>query len=206
MTSDVVVFPDPPFNMLISGITGCGKTHYVLDLLETKFRNKFDYIIIICPTINYNRTYGRKFLQSDPHVYVLAINGKLDEILNALITVFKDPTEQTLFIIDDCANLYDTKLKATALTALAFHGRHFNLSTWVITQKYNAIIKDFRENIRVLVLFYDKDRESREAAFKENDIGMSTDEKDRVIQTLKTEKNSKLIMQLFQPFKYAVLS
>ncbi len=191
--------------MLISGITGCGKTHFVLDLLATEFKNKFDYVIIICPTFIYNITYSRKFVLSDPNVYVPAINDKLDEILKRLIEDFKDSKEQTLFIIDDCANLYDTKLKATALTKLAFHGRHLNLSTWVITQKYNAIIKDFRENIKVLVLFYDKDRESREAAFKENDIGMSVGEKERIIETLKTNKNSKLIMRLFQPFEYVIL-
>jgi general stress protein 26 len=50
---------------------------------------------------------------------------------------------------------------------MAFHGRHLNLSAWLITQKYNAAVKDFRENIEVLVLFYHKNRESREAAFKE---------------------------------------
>jgi general stress protein 26 len=191
--------------MLISGITGCGKTYYVLDLLETEFRNKFDYIIIICPTFDYNKTYARKFVSSDPNIYVLAINDQLDIILNKLVDKFKDEKEQTLFIIDDCANLYDAKLKATALTKLAFHGRHLNLSTWVITQKYNAIIKDFRENIKVLVLFYDKDRESREAVFKENDIGLSVSEKETIIQTLKTNKNAKLIMRLFQPFEYVIL-
>ncbi len=201
----MTTFPEPPFNMLISGITGCGKTHYVLDLLETRFTKTFDYIVIICPTFVYNKTYTRKFVLSDPNVYVVTINDQLDKILNGLIGIFRDGKEQTLFIIDDCANLYDTKLKATALTALAFHGRHLNLSTWVITQKYNAIIKDFRENIKVLVLFYDKDRESREAAFKENDIGISVSEKETIIQTLKTNKNAKLIMRLFHPFEYAVL-
>lgn len=199
------VFPDPPFNMLISGITGCGKTHFVLDLLQSKFRHKFDYVIIICPTILYNKTYCRKFLQSDPNVYVIAITDKLDEILNRLIAVFKDHSEQTLFIVDDCANLYDLKLKSTAVTALAFHGRHLNLSTWIITQKYNAIIKDFRQNISVLVLFYDKDRQSRDSAFTENDVGMSSSEKENIVEKLKANKNSKLIMQLFQPFEYAVL-
>jgi hypothetical protein len=135
------------------------------------------------------------------------ITGNLDEILKRLIAVFEDSKEHTLFVIDDCANLYDAKLKATALTALAFHGRHLNLSTWVITQKYNAIrpIKDFRENIEVLVLFYDKDRESREAAFKENDIGMSVGEKESIVETLKTNKNSKMIMRLIQPFEHVIL-
>lgn len=186
-------------------MTSCGKSHYILDLLSTEFKNKFDHVIIICPTFIYNKTYNRRFIFSDPNVYVLVITDKLDDMLNRLIAIFKDTKEHTLIIIDDCANLYDAKLKATALTKLAFHGRHYNLSTWVITQKYNAIIKDFRENIKVLVLFYDKDRESREAAFKENDIGLSVGEKETIISTLKNNKNSKLIIRLMQPFEYKLL-
>jgi GTPase SAR1 family protein len=198
-------YPEPPFNMLISGITGCGKTHLILDLLETEYRNKFDYIIIICPTFAYNKTYHRKFILNDPDVFAIAIIDKLNEILDVVLKKFGDIKEQTLIIIDDCANLYDAKLKATALTKLAFHGRHINLSTWVITQKYNAIVKDFRENIKVLILFYDKDKESRDSAFKENDIGITTIEKDSIVKKLKNDVNSKLVMRLFPPFNYAVL-
>jgi Cdc6-like AAA superfamily ATPase len=198
-------FPEPPFNMLISGITGCGKTHLILDLLETEYRNKFDYIIIICPTLMYNKTYRRKFILSDSDVLPIVINDKLNDMLDVVLKKFADVKEQTLIIIDDCANLYDAKLKATALTKLAFHGRHVNLSTWVITQKYNAIVKDFRENIKVLILFYDKDKESRDAAFKENDIGITLSEKDSIVRELKNNVNSKLIMYLFQPFSYEVL-
>ena len=29
-----MIFAEPPFNMLITGITNCGMTHYALDLLE----------------------------------------------------------------------------------------------------------------------------------------------------------------------------
>lgn len=195
----------PPFNILISGMTGCGKTHFVLDLLEKEFRNKFDYIIIICPTFLYNKTYNRKFIHADHDIIPLVIDDRLNDALDILIDKYKDSKEQTLIIIDDCANLYDAKLKATALTKLAFSGRHFNLSTWVITQKYNAIVKDFRENIKVLVLFYDKDSASREAAFKENDIGIEKDEKEGIIKILKNNKNSKLVLQLFSPFNYTVL-
>jgi len=81
--------------------------------------------------------------------------------------------------------LYDAKLKAIAVTKFAFQGRHLNLSTWVITQKYNAIVKDFRENVKVLIFFYDKDNKSREAAFEENDIGIEKDERSKIIKTLK---------------------
>ena len=199
-----MLYLDPPFNMLVNGMTGCGKTYFVLDLLENEFRNKFDYIIIICPTFVYNKTYHRKFIFNDPCIMPAIIQDRLNEVLEKLIDVYKNKTEQTLIIIDDCANLNDAKIKATALTKLAFHGRHVNISTWILTQKYNAIVKDFRENIMMLVLFYDKDKESRDAAFKENDIGLSTAEKENIVKTLKNVKNSKVIFRLVQPFEFLV--
>jgi len=209
MNDDDDLFPDPPFNMLISGVTGCGKTHLVLDLLANEFKGKYDYVLILCPTFLYNKTYDRRFIHEDPDVVPVVINSSeehsqalhLNKILNGIIKIFRDKSEQTLIIIDDCANLHDTKLKSTALTQLAFHGRHINLSCWVITQKYNAIVKDFRENIKMLILFYDKDKKSRDAAFEENDTGVN--EKSAVIETLKNNKNSKLIMQLFYPYKWS---
>ena len=157
-----MLYLDPPFNMLISGMTNCGKTHFVLDLLGNEFKNKFDYIIIICPTFEYNKTYNRKFIFEDETVIPIIINEKLDDVLQKLIERYTDFKEQTLIIIDDCANLHDAKIKSSALTKLAFHGRHLNISTWILTQKYNAIIKDFRQNVMMLVLFYDKDKDSRD--------------------------------------------
>ena len=141
-------------------MTNSRKTHFVLDLLQSEYRNKFYYILIVCPTFDYNRTYKRKFIFNDPDVIPIIINDKLNDVLEKLYDKYKDRNEQTLIIIDDCANLHDAKQKATALTKLAFHGRHANISTWVLTQKYNAIVKDFRENIMMLVLFYDKDKVS----------------------------------------------
>ena len=57
-----MIFVEPPFNMLLLGITHCGKTHYVLDLLEKHCKNKFDYIAIYCPTLLVNNTYNKKFI------------------------------------------------------------------------------------------------------------------------------------------------
>ena len=90
------------------------------------------------------------------------------------------------------------------MTKLAFHGRHVNISTLILTQKNNAIVKDFRENIMMLVLFYDKDKDSRDSAFKENDIGLCSTEKENILKTLKTVKNSKVIFRLVQPFEFLV--
>ena len=197
-----MLYLDPPFNMLITGMTNSGKTHFVLDLLEKEYRNKFDHILIVCPTFEYNKTYDRKFIYRDVDVIPIIINEKLNEVLEMLFHRYKDRKEQTLIIIYDCANLHDTKLKATDLTKLAFHGRHANISTWILTQKYNAIVKDFRENIMMLVLFYDKNKESREAAFKENDIGLTCEEKDKIIKQLKDCRGAKVVLRLVQPFQF----
>lgn len=186
-------------------MTNSGKTHFILDLLEKEYKNKFDHILIVCPTFEYNRTYNRKFIYHDADVIPIVINDKLNEVLEALFYRYKDPKEQTLIIIDDCANLQDSKRKATALTKLAFHGRHANISTWILTQKYNAIVKDFRENIMMLVLFYDKDKESREAAFKENDIDLTSEEKNKIIKQLKYCRGAKVVLRLVHPFEFIVL-
>ena len=57
----------------------------------------------------------------------------------------------------------------------------------------------------MLILFYDKDKESREAAFKENDIGLSSEEKDKIVKTLKSHNRTKVILKLVQPFEFLVI-
>jgi hypothetical protein len=199
-----IKMPKPPFNMLISGITNCGKTHYALDLIENWARSfpdqAFDYIVIYCPTYLVNETYDRKFIYDDKDVIVVT-DDNLDEILEKNMEFFSGSA--TLFLIDDCANLHDSKMKESAICKLAFHGRHHNISTWIITQKYNAIVKDFRDNIRMLVLFFDKDRDSMESALKQNNI-IPKEQINDVLNTLKNNRGSKLIMRLEHPFDYKI--
>lgn len=196
-----MIWLDPPFNMLIAGITNCGKTHYVLDLLEKCYVNKFDYVVIFCPTFLVNKTYDRKFIYNNKNVIVID-KDNLDELLEINMNLFSGTN--TLFIIDDCANLHDSKMKESALCKLAFHGRHHGISTWIITQKYNAIVKDFRDNIRMLILFFDKDKDSLDAALKQNNI-IPKEEYNSIIKTLKNNKGSKLVMRLEHPFTYEIV-
>ena len=46
-----------PHTALFVAPTGVGKTYMALDLLETEHKESFDFIIIICPTLRYNKTY-----------------------------------------------------------------------------------------------------------------------------------------------------
>ena len=196
---------DIPFNMLVMGMTDCGKTYFVLDLLENEFRKKFDYIIIFCPTIHMNKTYQDKFwIEKDVKIYTYPpklVQNDLNSCLEDTIDVFKSKDAQTLFIIDDCANLWEAKNKCTKLTELAFSGRHFGISVWLLTQKYNAICKDFRENCKHMVIHTFNDQASIDQVFKENRC-IPASEKDAIIQQLDAGK--RLILRRKIPFNFCI--
>ena len=54
------------------------------------------------------------------------------------------------------------------ISELAFNGKHANHSCWILSQKYNSVLKDFREQLKWLCLFYCKDRNSFENCLREN--------------------------------------
>ena len=76
-----MIFVEPPFNMLISGITNCGKIHYVFDLSGNNNKNKFDYILIYCSTFLVNNICDRKFIYNYKNIIIIDINNNLDEHL-----------------------------------------------------------------------------------------------------------------------------
>ena len=63
------MFMKEPHTALFVAPTGVGKTHLALSLLENEYRNYFDFIVIICPTLRYNSTYkSRSWVRNDPDV------------------------------------------------------------------------------------------------------------------------------------------
>ena len=61
------MFMKEPHTALFIAPTGVGKTHLALSLLENEYRNHFDFIVIICPTLRYNSTYkSRGWIWIDP--------------------------------------------------------------------------------------------------------------------------------------------
>ena len=82
------------------------------------------------------------------------VEGKLNEWIKLFRSTLK--FHQTLFIIDDCSAECEINKKRDALSEPAFSGRHRNHSLWVLTQKYNSVSKDLREQIKWLCLFFYK--------------------------------------------------
>ena len=188
---------------VICGQTGCGKTEFVLDLLQScHYNGHFSHIVLLCPTIRYNKTYlSRDWVMKDPEVYVVDPG----EHLHSWLRVFHDMfiTEPTLFIIDDCSATKALTKKKDMLSELAFSGRHTNHSVWVLTQKYNSVLKDLREQTRWVALFHCKDRDSFEECLRENDV-IPNSERDIVRKRLAQTKHSKLILKTDQPSSYTV--
>ena len=67
-----------PYTALFVAPTGVGKTHLALRLLETEYRNHFDFMVIICSTLRYNSTYkNRSWVWNDPDVIPIEPGNQL---------------------------------------------------------------------------------------------------------------------------------
>ena len=63
---------------IFTGLTGCGKTLLVLDLIEKEYNKHFDCIIIICATLRWNKTYHSKdWIKNCDKVWVVEPKDKL---------------------------------------------------------------------------------------------------------------------------------
>ena len=161
--------------------------------------------MILCPTISDNETYlSRKWIFDDRNVFIAdPSEGKLNEWIKLFKSMLKG--HQTLFIIDDCSAEGEINKKRDALSELAFSGRHRSYFLWVLTQKYNSVSKDVREQIKWLCLFFTKDRDSFEDCLRENDVIPDKNERNRLKKCLQNRPYSKLILKCYQPTGYHLL-
>ena len=170
------LLPTEPHAAVICGQTGCGKTVFVLDLLEGPYRGVFRHIVILCPTVQHNKTYkDRPWIWADPEVYVIDPGERLHDCLRAFFQVFQG--EPTLYIIDDCS------------------------ATKALTKKKDML----SEQTKWVALFHCKDRDSFEDCLRENDVIPTREERAAVRQLLAETKHAKLVLKTDQPAAYQVL-
>ena len=162
------------------------------------------HIVILCPQILHNKTYKDcPWIWAHSKVYVIDPGERLHDCLRALYQVFQG--EPTLYIIDDCSASKALTKKKDMLSELAFSGRHAKQSIWVLTQKYNSIVKDLREQTHWVAMFHCKYRDSFEDAFCKNNVIPSREERAAVRQLLAETKHCKLLLKTDQPSAYHVL-
>ena len=160
--------------------------------------------MVLCTTVRHNKTYQQcPWIWTDPEVYLLDPGERHHDYLRAFYYVFMG--EPTLYIIDDCSASTALTKKKDMLSMLAFSGRHEEQSVWVLTQKYNSVLKDLREQARWVSLFHCKDRDSFEDCLRENDVIPSREQRALVRQQLAETKHAKLLLKTDQPVGYTVL-
>ena len=114
--------PKFPHSAMFVGVMACHKTEFLLPLLETQYKNHFEFIIILCPTILDNKTYlSRKWILNDKNVFVVYdVKGNLNEWIKLFKNMLR--SHQTLFITNDCSAEDEINKKRDALPELAFSG------------------------------------------------------------------------------------
>ena len=195
---------EPPFNMIILGMTACGKTYYLLQLFEKEYKNKFDNIYLICPTFPYNRTYQQWKFVNDKDFIVIPCDQDDVEYNLKKVTWIADGTN-SLIILDDCASSQAVKNRTSELVKLGFSARHYGLSTIVITQQLTSIAKPYRENISKLVSFYNPSGKDMNTIFDEYLSSIDNSEKKKIILDLKNNNYATLQVLLRRPYSYEVV-
>jgi Rad3-related DNA helicase len=200
--------PKYPHCAIICGQTGCGKTEFVLDLLEKEYCQVFEFIVILCTTLEWNKAYkNREWIGTNKKIIIVNPIVKEEEKLQELLRIFfkKYAGHSTLYIIDDCSATKELTKKKDMLSELAFSGRHAEQSVWIISQRYNSVLKDLREQTKWLCMFYMKDRDSFDNCLRENDVIPTLEERQGIKEELKKKKHRKLILKTEQPTDYWLL-
>ena len=188
---------------IFSGPTSCGKTQRVLDLIEKEYKGHFDNIVILCPTLKWNRTYlERPWVWKDNYVFCFEPKGNLFEFIEKLSTLFS--AEETLFIVDDVIADETLDKRRQPLLELAISGRHRGHSLWLLTQSYTAIPKNLRRQKKMLFTWYPSEKSDLKMIDEETNL-MTSDDLLKIKERLKSEKHACLYVRLEHPRSFEVL-
>jgi hypothetical protein len=199
---------ETPFNMIILGMTSCGKTYYLLKMLETEYSNHFDYIFLICPTYEWNDTYQSwKYKDDEKYFPIPCDHYQIEDFIKFIVVNFRGTKlkkTNSLIILDDCAGGQSVKNRTSELVNLGLHARHYGFSTIVITQQLTSISKTYRENVSKLVTFYNSNRNNMNTILDEF-LDIEKDEERNIIDILKNNKYARLEILLRHPYKHNII-
>ena len=196
------MFMKEPHTALFIAPTGVGKTRLALSLLENEYRNHFDFIVIICPTLRYHSTYkSRDWVRNDPAVIPIEPGNNLFYLIEKISNLLAGSV--TLFLIDEIIADDALNKRRQLLLELAISGRHSGHSLWLLTQSYTAVPNNIRRQAKMLYVWYPKNRMDLNTIHKENDV-IETWEFANVKEELKQGKNTCLIMRMEHSRDYMI--
>ena len=191
-----------PHTALFVAPTGVRKTHLALSLLETEYRNHFNFIVIIFPTLRYNSTYkNRSWVWNDSDVIPIEPRNNLYYLIEKISNLLTG--DKTLFLIDDIIADETLDKRRQPLLELVILGRHRGHSLWLLTQSYTAVPNNIRRQAKMLYVWYPKNRTNLNTIHEENDV-IGQEELTRVKAQLKWGKHTCLIMRMEHPRAYKI--
>ena len=187
------MFIKHPHTAIFAGPTCVGKTHLVLDMIETQYKKHFYKIIILCPTIRWNKTYiGRSWVIKDENVWLVEPKDKLYDYIEKLSNL--EAGNAVLLIVDDIISDENIDKRRQSVLELAISGRPKNHYLWLLTQSYTAIPKNLRRQAKAIFTWYPKERGDMITIHEENDF-LTNDELIVVKEHLKDEKQACLYIR-----------
>lgn len=147
---------EPPFTMIICGNTGSGKTQLLKHLITTELTKKFDYIFIMCPSLEFSGDYKefenhKKIKDNMFAEYDQEIISDILQSQEKIIKKYgKKRCPQTIIILDDCLEYLGF---GSLVSKIFFKGRHVNVSCIVLVQKLKGISTLLRINTKYMIFF-----------------------------------------------------
>ena len=159
-------------------------------MIENQYNKHFDYIIVICPTLRWNKTYHSKgWLKNDDKIWLIEPKDKLYQWIEKFSQLVLGL--ETLFIINDIIANKNLGKKKKLLLELSISRRHRNYYLWLVTQCYLGIPKKLREQAKYIFVWYPKARIDLKMIHDENNV--------------LTEKELVIVRDFLKKSKYACL-
>lgn len=160
--------------------TNSGKTNLIVNLLNRRafYRKKFDKIVLISSTVSIDPMWAKaKGLDDVYEAYDDRIITELIETQKkALERKDEEDVPNVLLILDDVID--QIPKISSALNSLSMRLRHYKVTCWITTQKFNRLPVVLRNQVQFWILFKTaiKNEMERESITKE--VGSMVSEKE----------------------------
>ena len=157
------------FVMSIAAPRKSGKSFFITSMMRAGLFDHFDYIIIMCPTLNFNDDY-QEFVDRKNVTPIADVSRReIDLLFEKQSKVMRKIKEQernpsmnqsqvklycpnTLLILDDCVDSGVFSFKGS-VDRIAERGRHINMSAIISSQRQSAISRSVRLNSDYFITF-----------------------------------------------------
>ena len=144
---------------------------------------------------------SRGWVWNDPDVIPIEPDNNLYYLIEKISNLLTE--SKTLFLIDDIIADEALNKHHQPFLELAISRCHRQHSLWLLTQSYTAVPNNIRRQVKMLYVWYHKNRTDLNTIHEEHDI-IGPGELANVKEKLKQGKHTCLIMRMEHPRAYQV--